>query len=411
MPTTEKHKWTFAPRFRARAFGWKSQPAIKRVREAVAEIKKVARKDPVLGGAGAVLFLEKVSPAIEQVDGSSGAIGSAVSRAVEELVEIIARAPADDRSRDAWLERLFQALQDDDIPYIETLAGYWGELCVTPARASSWVDRLLPVVQAVWAEPFAYFKGTSACLSCLLVAGRHPELMELLETARHVWWSDRKYGVRALAAMGRVDDAIAYAQRSVGRDESDLDMARTCEALLLAAGRADEAYERYALTANVGTSRLATFRAIAKKYPHLDRTRLLQDLVESTPGEEGKWFATARELGLLDQAVALASQSPCDPLTLNRAARDHLASHPKFALEVALLSLRWIAAGHGYDITGVDVLQAYDRALQAAAALDIEEGIRGRIEAFVADDRSPGMFIRRVLEARLERDRLRLARS
>ena len=67
-----KHKWTFRARFRRNAFGWRSQPAIKRIKEAVSEIKKEARKDPVLGGEGAVLFLEKVAPALEHVDSSSG---------------------------------------------------------------------------------------------------------------------------------------------------------------------------------------------------------------------------------------------------------------------------------------------------------------------------------------------------
>lgn len=52
-----KHKWAFAPRFRRNAFGWKSQPPIKRIKEAVSEIKKVPRKDPLRGGEGAVLFL------------------------------------------------------------------------------------------------------------------------------------------------------------------------------------------------------------------------------------------------------------------------------------------------------------------------------------------------------------------
>jgi hypothetical protein len=50
------------------------------VREAAAEIQKLAKKDPALAAAGAVLFLEKVSPALEQVDSSSGAIGTAESR-------------------------------------------------------------------------------------------------------------------------------------------------------------------------------------------------------------------------------------------------------------------------------------------------------------------------------------------
>ncbi len=59
MCSGTKHTWTFRARFRRHAFGWRSQPAIKRIKEAVSEIKKAVRKDPVLGGEGAVLFLEK----------------------------------------------------------------------------------------------------------------------------------------------------------------------------------------------------------------------------------------------------------------------------------------------------------------------------------------------------------------
>jgi hypothetical protein len=74
MATTDKHRWQFAGRFRRNAFGWRSQPAIQRVREAVSEIKGVARRDALLGAEGAVLFLEKVEalptiPAHILVDG------------------------------------------------------------------------------------------------------------------------------------------------------------------------------------------------------------------------------------------------------------------------------------------------------------------------------------------------------
>jgi len=62
MSRSSAHKWAFAPRFRRHAFGWRSQPAVQRVREAAAEIQKAAKKDPALAAAGAVLFLEKVSP-------------------------------------------------------------------------------------------------------------------------------------------------------------------------------------------------------------------------------------------------------------------------------------------------------------------------------------------------------------
>ena len=86
--------WEFTRRFRRGAFGWKSQPAIERVKRAVSEIKTVARRDPVLGAEGAVLFLERVSPTLEHVDSSSGAIGTAVNHAIEELVAASA-SPAD----------------------------------------------------------------------------------------------------------------------------------------------------------------------------------------------------------------------------------------------------------------------------------------------------------------------------
>ena len=73
MTPPAAHKWAFAPRFRRHAFGWRSQPAVQRVREAAAEIQKVAKRDPALAAVGAVLFLEKVSPALEQVDSVVGA--------------------------------------------------------------------------------------------------------------------------------------------------------------------------------------------------------------------------------------------------------------------------------------------------------------------------------------------------
>lgn len=98
-----KHAWAFSPRFRRGAFGWRSEPAITRIKEALTEIKAFNRKEPILAGEGAVLFLSKLSPALENIDSSSGAIGSAVNRAIEALVPIIAKAPADLATRRKWL--------------------------------------------------------------------------------------------------------------------------------------------------------------------------------------------------------------------------------------------------------------------------------------------------------------------
>lgn len=137
MSEAAVYKWEFRARFRRHAFGWRSQPAIKRIKEAVSEIKKVARKDKALAAEGAVLFLEKVSPALEHVDSSSGAIGTAVNNAIVALVKLIASTPADAKTREKWLERLWDAYQDDEIPYIELLGDYWAiSACPRTSRRS-----------------------------------------------------------------------------------------------------------------------------------------------------------------------------------------------------------------------------------------------------------------------------------
>ena len=391
MTPTAAHKWAFAPRLRRHAFGWRSQPAVRRVREAMVEIQKVAKKDPALAAAGAVLFLEKVSPALEQVDSSSGAIGTAVNHAIATCAKIVAEAPVDDEARDRWLERLWEAHQNDEIPYIERLADYWGDLCASRDRASAWAHRLIGTVEAVWSptgKPGSYFNGTIACLSALFHAGPHEELIALLDKAPISLWHYREWGVKALVAMGRKAEAIRYAEASRGLNDHPIAIARACEEILLSSGLADEAYARYAIAANHGTTFLATFRAIAKKYPTQGPAKILDDLVASTPGQEGKWFAAAKNAGLYDEAIALAQRTPCDPRTLTRAARDFASTQPRFAVEAGLAALRWIATGHGYEITGVDVLAACSSTLAAARNGGWIDEIEGRIRALTAGPRS-----------------------
>jgi tetratricopeptide (TPR) repeat protein len=392
------HKWEFKARFRRHAFGWKSQPAITRIKQAVAEIKKVAQKDAMPAAEGAVTFLERVSPAIEQVDSSSGSIGTAVNNAIAELVPIIASAPSDTKTRDAWLERLFEAFQIDAIPFIEALGDHWGTLCASKEVASKWADRLVEGVENVWRPDTksSFFKGTTCCLSALVAAERFDDVLALLERAPFKMWLYRQYGVTALAAKGEVDEAIRYAEKSRGLNDSRLGIARACEAVLLAAGRAEEAYQSYGLLANAGGTYLATFRAVAKKYPHKPKGEILADLVESTPGDEGKWFATAKSLGLYDEALALAGRSPCDPKTLTRAAREHAEERPEFAVGAGLLALHWLVQGHGYEITGADVFAARSATMAAAEQLGRGAEVNARIRALVAAER-PGGFVSGVL--------------
>jgi hypothetical protein len=390
MSTGKPAPWTFRNCFRRGAFGWRgSKPAIARIDEALAEIRAAARSDPVRGAEGAVLFLEKLSPALSDVDSSSGALGNATAAAVATLAPLTGAAPVADSVRDKWLERLYAALEDDDPPYIESLGDHWGPLCATPALASHWADTLLPGLQAVakvrGTGQFAWFRGTVACYSALYAAGRHQEVLDLL--TRDLWpiWPCLVFGARVHAARGTVDDAIGWLQERAGATVPAYALASVAEELLLAAGRRTEAYARFGIAANPANTHLATYRALAKKYPEIPAERLLADLIASTPGEEGKWFATAKTLRRLDLAIALAQRSPCDPKTLIRAARDHIDGEPHFALEAAIAALRWMAQGYGYELTGLDVLAAYRHAHEAGERIGVSDDVARRLEMVLAD--------------------------
>jgi hypothetical protein len=402
-----KHKWAFQACFRRHAFGWRSQSAIDRIGQAVSEIKSVARKNPVLAAEGAVIFLEKISPAIEQVDSSSGAIGTAVNHAIAALVPIIAGAPAGDSLRDRWLERLWRAVEEDNIPYLELLPEYWGELCVSPERASRWADNFIGIVRMTWSpnrELGGYFKGTAACLSALFKAGRNGEILELLELAPHKFWHDRKWGVNALVAMGKKGEALRFAENSRGLNEDPVAISQTCEEILLDSGMLEEAYSRYAIEANRSTTYLSTFRSILKKYPHKKPADVLKDLVASTPGDEGKWFAAAKSAGLFDEAIELVNRTPCDPRTLIRAARDLAQKQPRFALEAGCAALRWMIEGYGFEITGQDVWSAYDYAMKAADLAGCKPETFERIRKLVASEVSGERFIHKILGRELRLD-------
>lgn len=408
MPAAKAHSWTFRARFRAGAFGWRSDLPIKRIKEAVTEIKAAARKDATLGAEGAVIFLEKVSAALEQVDSSSGAIGSAVNRAIETLVPIVSQAPASDSQRDKWLERLWRAIEDHAMPYIELLPDDWGELCVTPERASKWADHLIEGVRMARSPDFppgGHFKGTAACLSALHAAGRHDDLLKLLkllELAHYKSRHDRQWGVRALVAQGKSDAALRYAEDSRGLNQPDGWISLACEEILLSGGQWREAYDRYAMAANRHGTYQATFQAVTAKYPQIEPKAILADLVATTPGDAGKWFAAAKSAGLLTEASELVRTSPCDPKTLTRAARDFAASNPEFARSVGLAALQWILRGHGYDLTRLHVADALSHTLEAArrqgTEADTVHTIKLLIDQHPAADHTLAGFLRQRLD-------------
>ena len=177
---------------------------------------------------------------------------------------------------------------------------------------------------------------------------------------------------------------------------------QACEEILISSGLHEEAYQRYGLSAAVGNSYIARFRAVAKRYPMKDKSRILTDLIATTPGEEGKWFATAKEIKLFDLALELANRSHCDPKTLTRAARDYLDTEPAFALGSAMAALHWLSQGWGYEVTSADVVEAYDRAMDAASRLNKVDDVSDQIRQLVESNESASvLFVRQSLQGRM----------
>ncbi len=367
----KEHKWLFTARFRTAAFGWRaSRLAAQRLKEAVSEIRKVGRGDPALASEGAIKLIEKLWPALQQVNTSSGLLGGAVADAVHEVIQHPIEAQVDLKTREKWLKRLWEAFQEDGVDYTMEVADRWGELCGSNELRQKWLEELMPFLEASWFEEenHSYFRGQTACLSCLLESGRCQELLDLVKRDSSRLWHTQRFGVKALLALGRPEEALDYANGLRGPYASDSIIDHECEAILLSIGKREEAYSRYAFSANRRGTGVATFRALSEKYPEKDQKEVLEDLIRLSPGTEGKWFATARQLGFLDLAVRLAQTSPCEPRTLNRAAKDLLPQNPAAALAIATSSLRWMCEGAAYELAGIDVCSACSSAMKAAEA-------------------------------------------
>jgi hypothetical protein len=170
-PMASVREWQFKRKFRTNAYGWRaSNLAIGRLKEAVAEIRSVAKSDPVAAGDGVVSLMERIWPSFQGIDTSSGALGAAVLRTVNELIPILTVAPADHATRGKWLERLFEAVQNDGVEYLAPLEDRWGEIAQYPDLVDEYADRMIEMVRRAWADhqTFQYVAGISICLSCLL---------------------------------------------------------------------------------------------------------------------------------------------------------------------------------------------------------------------------------------------------
>ena len=354
MARKPSHKWAFKAGMRAGAFGWRgSAKAIVRLKSASAEIRAVRRTDPVAAADGVVALAERIWPAFEHIDTSSGALGAAVRRTQEQMLPILIEAPADEQLRAAWLERLRAAILDDGVDYLAPISERFGEIAAFETLQNAHADRDMDLVRASWSDHarFSHAPTATLTLSCLLEAGRHQELLALLALQKTHLWFDEKFGAEALLRQGREDEALARAAALLEGDRKPWGhhgVARFCEGILLRQGKAEEAYRRFGLPSASGNTWLAMWRDLVKHYPDRDPRGILEDLI-ALHGRKGKWFAAAKTAGYLDIALDCASDPEAAPATLIRSARDFAGKDPAFATQVALYAIAHLLAGRGFD--------------------------------------------------------------
>ena len=379
-----KHKWTFKFRFRREAYSWNGTAlASKRMSEAVSEIKKVAKNDPALAGEGVIELFVRLYPALMHIDSSSGALGTAMNKTIDTLMPILIKADWNMNTRGKQLDKLYDAIIEDGWGTFDDLRDHWGEICVYPGLAHLWADQFMDCTKDVLSSTNQYCSAVDMCLSCLVYTERYQELEELLKLDERHSWFHHKFWAMALVKQGELQEALDYAghilsQQRTNNSEPEID--NFCESVLIDMGGIEEAYEKYGLKIPSYGTNLNIYRSICKKYPTIDKRKILLDCIEKK-GEKGKWFASAKSVGFLDIAVQCALSSSSDPNTLLRACRDFADKDFPFALVVGVLGIIQLMIGVFYDeVTVADITYAYQQVEKIAE----DKGKLGDFKALLA---------------------------
>ena len=375
-----KHKWKFKSYFRREAYGWNgTAKASKRMKEAVSEIKKVAKKDLALAGEGVIELFVRLYPALMHIDSSSGALGTAMYNTIDSLTPILIKADWDMNTRGKQLDKLYKAIVEDGWGTFDDLRDHWGEICVYPGLAHLWADRFMNCTKDVLSSTNQYCSAVDMCLSCLVYTERYQELKELLELDERYSWFHHKFWAMALVKQGKQQEALDYAgyilsQQKTNNSKPAID--RFCESVLIDMGRIKEAYEKYGLKVPSYGTNLNIYRSICKKYPSIDKRKILLNLMEKS-GVKGKWFAAAKTAGQLDIALECAMTGDSDPETLLRATRDFAEKNPEFALKVGIEAVMTYLTGSFYDpIEPIDIRAAFTKLMAAANKSDSQQWVQ-----------------------------------
>ena len=65
---------------------------------------------------------------------------------------ILLKAPADEQTRAAWLERLREAILDDGVDYLAPISDRFDEIAVFPVLMDLHADRDLSLIREAWSD-------------------------------------------------------------------------------------------------------------------------------------------------------------------------------------------------------------------------------------------------------------------
>ncbi|MBD3420941.1 MAG: hypothetical protein GF398_12550 [Chitinivibrionales bacterium] len=145
-------------------------------------------------------------------------------------------------------------------------------------------------------------------MSCLFELGRYDEITEILSQRERMLFDYRQYEIKIIAARGDVDRALQMIDDNLYDSNSTYQAADLGKEILFKAGRIEEAYKRYGLMLPFRTIGLATLSAIRKKYPRISPQRILNGILEADPGNERRYFAAARKIGMIELAIEIAEK-------------------------------------------------------------------------------------------------------
>ncbi|MDO5576333.1 MAG: hypothetical protein Q4F84_04585, partial [Fibrobacter sp.] len=417
MPTKKsKHKWEFTSFLKSGIYKWNgSALASRHFNSAINEIWDVSEHDSATAAKGAVIFIEKCYRAIKNIDSSNGAIGGAVNNALTELTTIIAQAELSPDERMELTEKIWATWRCEGYGYYDILGELWPKMCAVKEVLNYWADKFLPVTKQTLTSTDTGLddyddeeeedddeedeteekdddlegKGSRICFACLFEAGRYDEILDLLRISTRNYFDYKKYEIKVIAAKGDIDQAIKMLDECMKNSYvSPYQAAYLGENLLLSNGRIEEAYQRYAFNMPFSRTGLATFSSICKKYPQISPQRILKDLIDYDEGNEKRYFAAARKIGMIDLAIEIAEKYDVEPKTLTTACKDYIAKEPNLSLQFGLMALERYANGFGYEPEFGDIRKCYELILIAAQKAGKEKEIAEQIKFFVDNDNS-----------------------